>query len=236
MKHPLKIVMCLLAFAQVGALGQQAETTVSSESRPAGAASPTKVNQGKMTDEEQLIRSAYEKLMRYHKATVLYEFDGKDEDLPTENLLEFELKNFKTGSIDEIKDQLLTDFVPLATGEILDFHIGHQSMNRGPAEAFYRAKWQTARDYGERWFKPKISDLFDLAAAEYFDVGKYTTYEVIVSYQGKSRTYKAAVLLHNLHQSAASPRPEFVDHFVENGALHRVLEEKDPPMKGKGRL
>lgn len=129
MKPTLRIVICLLVLTQVGALGQQAETRANSESRPAGTAS-LPPDKDKMSEEERLIRSAYEKLMRYHKASVLYEFEGKDEDLPAESLLEFELKNFKTGPIDEVKDQFITDFVPLATGEILDFDIGRRTMNR----------------------------------------------------------------------------------------------------------
>lgn len=232
MKHPLftSMLSLLLVGHVTIVLGQQTDSSGRSESVICGSftegSGPTRIS-----PEEQQIRAAYERLRCYNRESHLYRFEAKAEDLTPDKVVHFQLKNFRTASIDEIKDMYLADLAPLPTGEILHFNIGHRSMNGGPSEAFFEADWKRAQTSGGNWFKPKVSDLFDLAAAEYFDVGKYTTYEVVASYLGQSRSYKTAVLHHNLHQSSLNPRVEFLDHYLENGALDRVVREMDPPVK-----
>jgi hypothetical protein len=227
MKQLSKTIMCILILAQVSVCGQAAKEQNASSSKTVAAASSTAVSN------EDMIRSAYEKLMRYQKATVLYYFNGKDEDVPKEDLVEFKLTNFHYGPFTEITDKYFDEFLTPPSDEILDFSSGHKTENNGPPEAHYSAKWMQAPENQKRPFRPKISDLYVFEGSKYFDVGHYATYDVSVSYKGKSKTYKAAAVFHDLYESAKEPRPEFWDLNLENSVLYNVQREKAPPFQGK---
>src|SRR4030095_12737926 len=72
-----------------------------------------------------------------------------------------------------------------------------------------------------------VGDLLRFEAAKHADIGTYTSYEVTVSLQGKSRQYRAMVLFHDLRSTTALGTPQFVDLIVDG--LHRVWTEARPP-------
>lgn len=185
--------------------------------------------------EERMVREAYEKLMRYSLATALYEFNGKAEDLPPEASLQFDLSNFHTGPIEELKELSVEQTFPRANGQVIYIKRRTHSAN-DKVEAAYTSRWSQEENTSTREMALKVVDLFNLEPADFFDVGKYTTYDVTVSFEGQRRSYKAIVLFHNLHSAAHNPRLEFFDPVGAGGILTEAVIDKAPPISGKNPL
>ena len=178
------------------------------------------------TVEEKMIRAAYAKLERYNRAAELMDMGGMVEKVRDDSVLKFELKNFHTGSIDQIKNLRISEVSTQANGEIIQVSRGKHTMNNGTPEAYYSARWWK-NDAKERdW---TFAELMPLLASEYFDVGHYTSYDVTVSFEGRTRSYKALVLHHDLGERSVDPRPTFWDAVGTDGQLEEVWGEKLPP-------
>ena len=178
------------------------------------------------TVDEKMIRAAYAKLERYNRAAELMDMGGVVEKVRDDSVLKFELKNFHTGSIDEIKNLRISEVRTLATGDVIQVSSGKHTVNSGPVEAFYSARWwkQDAKEHD--W---TFAELMQLLASEYFDVSHYTSYDVTVSFEGRTRSYKALVLHHDLGERAVNPQPTFWDAVGADGRLTELWAEKLPP-------
>lgn len=221
-----KIAICVLLFGIFQPVrGQDTQTNSANRTSPENAS--------EASPEEKLIRSTYEKLVLYNRAGALDKVMGDATALRPDSVLQFELKNFHTGPIEEIKGKLESEAATLPTGEVIESGRSRHSLNNGPEEATYSAWWGDGVNIPEGRPQWTIGELFGILANEYFDVGKYTSYEVTVSFQGKRRTYWALVLFHNLHQSANNPRPQFWDNIGAGGVLNQVWQEELPPLKSR---
>jgi hypothetical protein len=184
--------------------------------------------------EEQLIRSAYAKLVEYNDAVKVLKTDLGREDVEAGSGLKVELSNFQTGPILQILNKRYLDFVSLPTGDVISLTRGAHSINKSPEEATFEAQWekgQYASGFDPQW---TMQNALNFEPAKYADVGSYTSYTVTVTFNERSRTYKALVLFHNLGQATQTGKPEFWDSILPE--MNLVWDEKRPSYKSKPEL
>lgn len=181
--------------------------------------------------QEKLIRETYRKLELYNTAAQVFLKEQSHRGPRSEARLSFELTDFRSGNVQEIVSRRYAELVTLPTGEIVSLTHGSHSENEGAEEAVFAAVWergQYASVVDPQW---TISDVLNFEPARYFDIADYTSYQVTVRFDGKSRTYRALALFHNTPEISAAVGPEFWDGVV-NG-LNRVWQEKRPAYKSK---
>ncbi|MFN2452779.1 MAG: hypothetical protein ABR577_01015 [Pyrinomonadaceae bacterium] len=187
-----------------------------------------------MSREEKLVRTTYDKLATYNKATRIRETEDGNKSRDSNLSLNFELKNFRTGPVQDISGVLHRDLVSLPTGDIIEISSGTTTHNNGEPQVIYRAQWvngQYASIYDRNW---TVGDLLGFYPLQYYDVKRYTSYEVTVSFEGKTRTYRALALFHSSGQGAESLEPSIWDSVVgAGGILTNVWKEKRPPVTKK---
>lgn len=173
--------------------------------------------------QEQLIRETYAKLERYNAAAQVLQNEFTKKAFRAEANLRFELGEFRSGAIEEILGQAYAGLVTLPTGDVVSLTRGSHVLDDGPEEATFGAAWergQYASVFDPHW---TVADVFHFEPEKYYDVAAYTSYQVTVNLEGRSRTYRAVALF---GQGGA---PEFWDAIV-NGVT-RVWQEKRPPYK-----
>ncbi len=176
--------------------------------------------------QEKLIREAYAKLAGYNAAAQIMqkEFEGKP--VVDDASLRFELSEFRSGDIAQILGKPYASLITLPTGDIISLSRGSHVLDSGPEEATFAAAWthgQSASVFDPQW---TVADVFHFEPEKYYDVVAYTSYQVTVRLEGRSRTYRALALF---RQDARSP--EFWDAIVDG--VTRVWQEKRPPYKPK---
>jgi hypothetical protein len=180
--------------------------------------------------EERVIRLAYAKLMLFSKAARLRKAEDELAARRPENDLRFEIRYVKTGPIEEIDNRLWGDVVTGRFGEVLSVVPGETSHNQGPKHAYYLADWV---DVGYANLGSPSETVRDVLGREpeRSDVSKYTSYEVTVHYEGKTRPYRAMVIYHQPPQSVGKTKIELLDNVVGSFALGEALAEQNPPMR-----
>lgn len=181
------------------------------------------------SNQEKTVRETYRKLENYNAAAQAMKNELSRKPLRAEANLNFELSDFRSGEVDVILGQRYAELVTLPTGEIVSLTRGGHSLDGGPQEATFGAAWEHghyASVFDPIW---TVADVFHFEAARYYDIRSYTSYQVTVRLEGKSRTYRALALFRE-----TSDAPEFWDAVV-NG-LDNVWEEKRPPYKVKTNL
>ncbi len=186
--------------------------------------------------EEKLIRWAYKKLSVYE--TVGKFSDAEKKKQPTgealaKKTLRFKLKDFQIGPIKEIQNSVYKDLVTLPTGQIIQ--VMPQTHKYKEEQRFYiQAKWRNgeyASSFDPQWM---VGDILQLDATEFYDVEKYTSFEVEVSLEGKTRKYRALVLFGSPDQATGMPNPKFLDSIVGiGGTVTRVFKETKLPLGTK---
>ena len=180
-----------------------------------------------MSPEEKLIRLAYKKLTVYNAVAKYREGKSLKEITESSNALRFKLSNFKSGAIEEIRNTLYNYISTPPTGEIIQLGRSTVQWNNRGEQIAYKAQWisgKYATGADRNW---TIGDVLKIETAKYYDVKRYTSYEVTVSFEGKSRTYRALVLFHG---TLENPRPEFWDSIVGMGGnLTFIWEEQRLP-------
>ncbi|HSD46802.1 MAG TPA: hypothetical protein VLB87_09260, partial [Pyrinomonadaceae bacterium] len=178
--------------------------------------------------QEKVIRDTYRKLEIYNAAAQVFQNEPSRRDLRPEANLDFELSDFRSGDVQEIANRGYAELVTLPTGEIVSLTHGSHSLDQGPEESMFLASWtrgQYAPVFDPQW---TITDVVNFEPARYYDIASYTSYQVTVKLEGKTRTYRALALFHE-PRPGANTAPEFWDAVV-NG-INRVWEEKRPPYK-----
>lgn len=178
------------------------------------------------TQQEKLIRETYAKLETYNAAAQVLENEFTRKPFRTDASLQFELGDFRSGNIKEILNQPYAGLITLPTGDIVSLTRGSHSLDGGPEEATFAAAWE--RGHYASVFDPQwtIADAFHFEPEKYYDIVSYTSYQVTVRLEGRSRTYRALVLLHDKTNGSDAEAPEFWDAIV-NG-VGRVWQEKRP--------
>lgn len=191
---------------------------ISAQARSAGA-------------QEKLIRETYRKLELYSAAAQVFLKEQSTRQPRSDAKLSFELADFRSGNVQEIVGRRYAELVTLPTGEIVSLTHGSHSENEGAEEAIFAATWeggQYASVFDPQW---TVSDVLNFEPARYFDIAGYTSYQVTVHLDGKSRTYRALALFHDTPEVSSVAGPEFWDAVV-NG-LNRVWQEKRPAYTSK---
>ncbi|PWT88774.1 MAG: hypothetical protein C5B55_12525 [Blastocatellia bacterium] len=176
---------------------------------------------------EKLIREAYDKLVRYHASAITRQNKEARAALRQSQLIGFEFTNFHTGPIQEVLANRYSKLITMPTGEVVTVSHGTYSVNKGPEQVTFTASW-TSGSYSTI-FDPEwtFSDVLQFEASKYSDVSTYTLYDVKVSLDGKSRSYRAMVLFHDLGRSMGIGSPQFLDQIVDG--LNWVWGETRPP-------
>lgn len=182
--------------------------------------------------QEKVIRETYRKLEIYNAAAQVFQNEqSPSRRSPADAKLSFALTGFRSGTVAEIMSRRYAELVTLPAGEIVSLTRGRHSLDDGPEEASFVAAWergQYASVFDPEW---TIADVLNFEPARYYDISSYTSYEVTVNFEGKSRTYRALALFHRAERRADLGVPEFWDGVVHG--LNRVWEEKRPPYTSK---
>ncbi len=190
--------------------------------------SPSQPKVRSATPQEQAVRAVYEKLTALNRASNNLAVD--DNRLDGQKVLKFELSNFQIGSIGEIISQPHNEFVTGIAGEFIDVTREIRIHNKGPEHISFTAKWATgqyASAYEATW---TVAQVFSFYPAEYYDIGSYASYQVTVTLQAKTRTYKALAFFTKAFDANNQTHPLFWDFVVgTSGWLNNLLNEKRPP-------
>jgi hypothetical protein len=149
---------------------------------------------------------------------------------PTEDqILRFELHDFKVGPIEEILGKRVDDVISGRAGPFVELAREVTRLNGGPEHVGYGAKWidgEYASIYDPAW---TINDLLNYQPEQNVNLRRYVTYEVRIRFQGKQRDYRAVALLP--HEREIDGKPRFCDLLVGRaGALTDIWTEKRPPV------
>lgn len=179
--------------------------------------------------EERLVRLAYNKLSVYNMASKVRE--GKRFTESTAQSLKFNLSNFKTGSITDLENTKYVDVVSSPTDEIIlltrNVVEPADSAKQDQMRTVFTAKWSPGKFstfFDRNW---TIRDLLRIEVDKYYDVEKYVSYDVAVTFEGKSRNYRALVLVHGPLENL---KLEFLDAVTGiGGNLTSVWREQFVP-------
>ena len=222
-------ILCLAGLALACPAGRQAlSQQAAAATAPAGATSP----------QEKLIRATYEKLTRLNQAVLkmegnnFYVRGGDPKEYPAEELvLKFRLDNFRVGRVEEILDAVQTQIMTGPTGEVIEVTRVTTRHNQEPERVAYAAQWTSGQYAALRDRQWTVGDIFGFEAPKYNDVGSYASYDVTVSFKGKSRTYRALALFHNPYGSVEDLKPTFWDAVVGfGGVINDVWNEGRAPI------
>lgn len=189
-------------------------------------AGETRATSAHVSQQEKIVRDTYRKLETYSASAQVFRNEGTSRSVRADASLTFELTGFRSGDIPEIFSQRYADLVTLPTGDVVSLIRGGHSEDGGPQEATYTATWEAGRYssvFDPTW---TVADVFHFEAARYFDIKSFTSYQVTVKLEGRSRTYRALALFHENTGAI-----EFWDAVV-NG-IGDVSKEKRPPYKAK---
>ena len=180
--------------------------------------------------EERLVRSAYAAMSRYNKARYVADLFADSEWLADDVAMTFELRDVHTGPIEEILSRQWGDLVTAPSGDIIRGTT--QTTTIGDAAYFsYDAQWEAAPWSPLNSMAFTVSEAIALEHEKLNDVGKYTSYEVTVRFEGRSRTYRAMAVYKNRFAAENDYRPEFLDNIVGlTGEVTRAAREKKPAL------
>jgi len=188
------------------------------------------------SQEEKIIKKAYDKLVFLANA-YRNSMPGKQTARVgrSANRIAFSVNVISSGGIEEISGRPLGDLVTLPSDERIEIgsSVTTTSENDKEGKASYSIQW-TGNSYihmNDRGAWP-LRDILTAMGPEYANVHKYTTYEVMVVLDGKSKNYLATALYHTPLQSSEEPRVEFWDAIAgTGGVITRVFYEKLPPLE-----
>ncbi len=188
--------------------------------------------------EERVIRMAYNKLNALDLAERITSAKRKGQELSSEESrregqrsISFTLRDFRIGNIEEIQNRVYRELVTPPIGEIIQASTIESMDNGGETRIALRATWvegQYSSGFDPKW---TVADVMQLESVRFHDVGWYASYEVTVSLNQKSRTYRALALFHNRFTDDGNLNPEILDSIVGMGGLvTRVLKDQRLPV------
>src|SRR5436190_15320806 len=181
--------------------------------------------------EEGLVRAAYAKVAIDYLATEgmtdvgrdrLARLEAGDQDAARRQF-HIEVLSIRTGPIVEILDRPYGEFVTRPHGDVP--RISQGTIRRdGNDYLGVMAQWGHGQFATGDWGDLKIRDV--LSRPGDLSIRKYTAYEVEVSFEGKSRRYRALAVYNDPYGSVANPSVEFLDNFVGGQLLGSLLTDK----------
>jgi hypothetical protein len=132
--------------------------------------------------------------------------------------LQFELSDFVVGNISELATRTYSDLVT-KLGEGDEIHISMREDNVGEngidtSEFNANASWTTGRGSSENWDIPAKVVFETMENPEWYS--RYANFRVTVTYQGRSRTYKALFLIGNY---GSEQKVIALDNVTNNSSL-----------------
>lgn len=226
------ILIGIVALTQVvWALGQKSEGALS-ESPGLGRTGPSL--------EERIVRMAYRKMNVLESVERVVTATRSGRNAGPELLqrsLRFELRDFRIGPIDEISGRIYRDLVTGSTGNVVQIVFATSTRDDGEGKASIAASWQSgqyAAGFDPQW---TVADVLRYEAVRFSDVDRYASYEVSVSLEGQSRTYRALALFHAPNEQRRIPEPEFLDGVVGmGGVVTQVVRDTRMPLAMKRNL
>jgi hypothetical protein len=182
--------------------------------------------------DQKFVTDVYDKLVRYNTADKIRSQDRLQISPDETPDLAFKIDDFRSGPVSEIAGTLFDQLVTQPSGEIISVNHGRHRENGGEAQAYYTAVWTTGQYASGYDRRATVGDALRMEPATFFDVSRYASYQVTVTLQDKSRTYRALVLFHDLFNTEGSVRAEFWDTIVGlGGMLTDVANEKQPAFR-----
>jgi hypothetical protein len=227
-KKPLSILIIGILWAtamntvSIRAMQQQLKPTAGN-GRPIGS-----------SPEEQLIRETYTRLEQYNVAAKEYRAETVRTPNGSQSSLKFELSDFRSGDVQSILYKPYSSLLTMPTGEVIALTHGSHRLNDEPEEATFAAAWvegQNPTAFDTQW---TVADAFHFEPSKYYEVRTFTSYQVTVHLDGRSKTYRALVLFKEKPLGAPTDLPIFWDGVVRE--LDLVWNEKLPPYKPKPQL
>jgi hypothetical protein len=185
--------------------------------------------------EEKIIRETYKKLSKLSRAATRIDRDESlsvDSKLDDAAFVQFELSNFKFGNIDEITKLRRADLITPSTDDVLSFRPYISTKNHGPEHIAYKTNWVKSEFGTLNDKKFTVAELLRLFPKQSYDIGEYVAYDVKASYLGKSRTYRALALFHNLYASSQNLQPQFWDSVTGTGGILMDVRNERRPLIG----
>lgn len=146
-----------------------------------------------MGAEEKLVRDVYTRLMRYQSAS-RDEVDAREnKQSEPKDYLTFELRDFRSGPIQEIHDRQLSDLATPPNVGQLAIRPVHLAAPGGPRHAYYEAEWAVGPSTTQAAPDPKLDGAIK-NNPRFASFDHYTSYEVRVRFQGETLKYRALAL------------------------------------------
>lgn len=187
--------------------------------------------------EERIVRMAYRKMNVLDTVERVVKAKRKRQNAGSELIqrsLRFDIRDFRVGPIDEIRERTYRDLVTSSTGNVIQIAFATSSQNDGEGQPSIAAAWKTGQYMGGFDAQWTVADVLRYEAVRFNDVDRYASYEVTVSLDGQSRTYRALALFHAPNQQQALPSPEFLDGIVGMGGIvTQVLRDTRMPLAMK---
>ena len=139
--------------------------------------------------------------------------------------LQFRLRDFRTGAIGEILATPSSDLATLPDGEIVYLAEQNGAMKSGGRRLQYSAEWAPGQYSDTVLNRQAVAVLLNAEPERFHDVGSYASYEVTVTFQGRSRTYRALALFHDLYGAAEHAGPDIWDTVVGFGGTIGALAQ-----------
>ncbi|MBK8315963.1 MAG: hypothetical protein IPL01_18945 [Acidobacteria bacterium] len=218
----LKSAMLLISILFLNVWGLSQEPIGKFDAHP-----PDLVNPG--IQEDELVRRAYIKLMFFNMAANRNTVSRDKIYNQAADDIKVEISNLHTGSLSEIDHRNYADMITMPAGEVIQLTPHIKTINDSKDEYVgYEAQWKSGV-----FSMPEnmtIKQFIKIGGPDYADVQKYTSYDVLVRFQGKELFYKALAIYHTPPESSLEPRIEIFDLIMgAGGTMTRVLNEKRPP-------
>ncbi len=190
--------------------------------------------------EKAFIERAYDKFSLYQMAQKRYDLAEKNESVKDEDLLKFTIYNVHSGPISEILKQSVTSLVTLPTGKILksvtvetnNTHSENGRIKNRREEFGVSVKWGDGQYSSVYDPQITVGEALKVYADWYPNVNTYISYMVTVTFEGKTRTYNALVLLQQSLQG--KQKPYFVDNVAGfGGILNDLVDFEKTPVSRK---
>lgn len=190
--------------------------------------------------EKAFIERVYDKFSLYQTAQKRYDLAEKNESVKDEDLLRFTIFNVRSGPISEILNQPVTSLITLPTGKILksvtvgtnNTHFENGRIKNRTEEFGVSVKWGDGQYSSVNDPQITVREALKLYADRFPNITRHISYMVTVSFEGKTRTYNALVLLQQSIQD--KQKPYFVDNVAGfGGILNELVELEKTPVRRK---
>ncbi|MEW6126688.1 MAG: hypothetical protein AB1757_06580 [Acidobacteriota bacterium] len=194
-----------------------------------------------VSDDVSLITIAYGKLAKYIKAAYIWQSNGerplnrqgRSEKLADNgSSISFEIKNIRTGAIEDIYQDIYGERVSKPQGDILNVGQMTVRLNNGSERIAYKAEWgiNQSNSLVEDWQHTTFEEVLRRVGTTLPPVKKYTAYDVKVKFGKKEKSYKAMILHHEM-TSSSTLQFSFLDNIVGQIALTKAFYETRPAIE-----